>query len=436
MNEMMIKGESNENSLIWCSMSEIENLLIKNKQEHILKVLNLCNENQKQVLEKQLESIDFNQVNNLYEISKQLNSGATSEGQKNNIEPLKVVDKYNIDQKYAQEIVSVGEEVIRQGKYAVVTMAGGQGTRLGHQGPKGTYLLNIEPTPEYLFEIIAKNLIQVNQKYGIVLNWYMMTSSENNVQTESFLEEHDYFGYPKENVKLFIQDNLPLLSEEGKLLVDQNFQIKFASSRNGNIYKAMRDSGVLADMKQKGIEWVFIGAVDNALLNMVDPMLVGLAITDNNSIASKTIIKANPHEKVGVFCKKNKVPFVIEYTELSNEMAEEVNEKGELVYGESHIMCNLYSLEALEKISVQTLPYHSAHKKIEYLDEAGKLVKPEAPNAYKYEAFIFDGFNYFNNISILRGRREEDFAPIKNKEGVDSPETAKKLYNDFHNKNQ
>lgn len=259
-----------------------------------------------------------------------------------------------------------------------------------------------------------------------------MTSSENNKQTSSFFESHDYFGYPKENVKFFIQDNLPVLSEDGKLLIDKDFNVKFAASGHGNIYKAMKDGGVLADMKKKGINWIFIGGVDNVLLNMVDPMLLGLTITDGNEVGSKTIVKANAHEKVGAFCKKNKTPFVIEYTELSDEMAEMTDSNKELVYGESHIMCNLYSLNALEKIASQSLPFHSAHKKAEYMDVNGNIIKSEVPNSYKYEAFLFDGFGLFNDISILRGRREEDFAPIKNKEGVDSPETAIKLYNEYH----
>ena len=397
-------------------------------------MMNLCSNEQRVNLENQVRNIDFTQISNLYNISKNLSAGSSKLDESNGIEPIKYVDKYNVDKEYAKKLVSVGEEVIRQGKYAVVTMAGGQGTRLGHDGPKGTYLLNVEPRPKYLFEIFAENLTAYNQKYGIQLNWYIMTSSENNGQTKSFFEEHQYFGYPKENVKFFIQDNLPVLSEEGKLLVDKNFNVKFAASGHGNIYKAMKDSGVLQNMKQKGIEWIFIGGVDNVLLNMVDPMLLGLTITDGNQVGSKTIVKANAHEKVGAFCKKNKSPFVIEYTEISDDMAEKTNAKDELVYGESHIMCNLYSLNALEKIAEHPLPYHSAHKKADYIDANGNVVKAEAPNAYKYEAFLFDGFGYFDDISILRGRREEDFAPIKNKEGVDSPETAIQLYNNFHQK--
>ena len=229
----------------------------------------------------------------------------------------------------------------------------------------------------------------------------------------------------------FNQGNLPLLSEDGKLLVDENFNIKFAADGNGCIYKAMKKDGVLDDMKKKGIKWVFIGAVDNALLNMCDPILLGLTIDDKNEIGSKSVVKLNPHERVGVFCKKDNVPAVIEYSEIPEEMAEETDEDGELLFGESHIMCNLYSINALEKIAKHELPYHSAHKKANFMQENGKMFEAKEPNAYKYEAFIFDGFNFFDDISILRGRREEDFAPIKNKEGVDSPETAIKLYNDY-----
>lgn len=184
-------------------------------------------------------------------------------------------------------------------------------------------------------------------------------------------------------------------------------------------------------MKKRKIKWIFIGGVDNVLLKMADITLLGMAIDKNVEIASKSIVKANPHEKVGVFCKMNNHPKVIEYTELSKEMAEEVYENGNLKFGESHIMCNLFTIEAIEKISKEPLIYHSAFKKNSYINENGIEVVPEEPNSYKFEAFIFDSFELFDDIAILRGKREDDFAPVKNKEGVDSPETAKKLYEEY-----
>lgn len=410
-------------------MKTYKELLTENHQEHLLKYIDNANEEQRKNLINQIENLDFNRINSLYKISTDENTIAKSK-----IEHINYTDKYKLSKDKFEYLTDIGEDVIKNNQYAVVTMAGGQGTRLGHKGPKGTFLLNVSPKPMYLFEILATNLIKANKKYGITLNWYIMTSTENDDQTEKFFEEHNYFNYPKESIKFFKQGNLPLIKEDGKLLVDENYNIKLAADGNGCIYKAMSEDGILNDMNQKGIKWVFIGSVDNALLNMVDPVLLGLTISDKNEIGSKSVVKNNPHEKVGVFCKKNNVPAVIEYSELPESMAEETDEDGELLFGESHIMCNLYSINALEKISKKTLPYHSAHKKASYLMENGKMFEATEPNAYKYEAFIFDGFNFFDNISILRGKREVDFAPIKNATGNDSPETAIKLFNDFHRK--
>ena len=160
-----------------------------------------------------------------------------------------------------------------------------------------------------------------------------------------------------------------------------------------------------------------------------------MAIDKNVQIASKSVVKANPHERVGVFCKMNGHPKVIEYSELPEKMAEEVDNNGELRFGESHIMCNLFTIDAIEKISKEPLIYHSAFKKNAYIDENGKEVIPTEPNSYKFEAFIFDSFELFDDIAILRGKREDDFAPVKNKEGVDSPKTAKELYEKYWERN-
>ena len=403
-------------------------ILKENNQEHLLKYFDMANENQREELIDDILNLDFKTIKELYSISSRDNDKAIESCI---IEHTSFVDKYKGDKQKLEEYKEKGEEIIKKGEYAVVTMAGGQGTRLGHDGPKGTFLLNVKPKPKYLFEILVDGIKRANEKYGIALNWYIMTSTENNDKTQEFFEEHEYFGYPKEKIKFFKQGNLPLISEEGKLLVDEKFNIKYAADGNGCIYKAMRKNGIIEDMKEKGIKWVFIGSVDNALLNMVDPILLGLTVSQNNMIGSKSVVKRSPEEPVGVFCKKNNKPAVIEYTELPTEMAKETDEDGELLFGESHIMCNLYNVEALDIISKNTLPYHSAHKKAAYMDENGNIIKVKKPNAYKYEAFIFDGFIFFDNISILRGRREEDFAPVKNAEGEDSPETAIKLYNDY-----
>ena len=399
-------------------------------QDHIIKLIEKLDEDKKQALIEQISKIDFHQLKELYD-----NTKKEIEIKENKIEPLPYLDKKKLSEEQKEKFQRLGEAILEKGEYAVVTMAGGQGTRLGHPGPKGTFKLDVYGKGKYLFEILAENLKEANQKYGKIIPWYIMTSKENNDETIEFMEKHNYFGYDKDSVRFFAQSELPLLDVNGKLLIGKDMKIKEASDGNGGTYSSLRASGCLAEMKEKGIKWVFIGSVDNALLKMADTILLGMAIDKKVQIASKSVVKANPHERVGVFCKMNGHPKVIEYTELPEEMAEEVDDEGELKYGESHIMCNLYTIEAIEKISKETLIYHSAFKKNAYIDEEGKEVIPTEPNSYKFESFIFDAFELFDDIAILRGKREDDFAPVKNKEGVDSPKTAKELYEKFWNRN-
>ena len=222
----------------------------------------------------------------------------------------------------------------------------------------------------------------------------------------------------------------------GKLLINESKVIKEASNGNGGIFSSMLKSGVLSDLKKRNIEWIFIGAVDNALLKNVDPLLIGLTANKKQLIGTKTVLKKNPEERVGVFCKQNNRVKVIEYTEIPKDVANLTYDDGELVFGESHIMCNLFNIEAIKKCSTKALEYHVACKKSNYLDENNNLVKPENPNSYKFEQFIFDSFKMFDDIAILRGKRESDFAPVKNKDGEDSPETAKKLYENYWKNNK
>ena len=408
---------------------EAIDLLKSYNQNHIINLLKKLDEVKKQELIEQINRIDFEQIMELYD-----NTKKKIEIKENKIESIDYLDKAKLSNEQKEKFDKLGEEVIRSGKYAVVTMAGGQGTRLGHNGPKGTFKLDVYGKGKYLFEILKDNLEEANKKYGTVIPWYIMTSKENNQATVDFLEKHNYFGYPKEAVTIFTQSELPLVDTKGKLLISKDMKIKEASDGNGGTYSSLRASGCLADMKNKGIKWIFIGGVDNVLLKMADVTLLGMAIDKGAQIASKSVVKANPHEKVGVFCKMNGHPKVIEYTELPEKMAEELDENGELKFGETNIICHLYTIDAIEKVSKETLMYHSAFKKNSYIDEDGKEIVPSEPNSYKFESFIFDAFEFFDDIAILRGKREDDFAPVKNREGVDSPKTAKELYEKYWNR--
>lgn len=351
------------------------------------------------------------------------------------ISPVKAINPEKKDTEEIEEYIKIGEDVVKSGHFAIGIMAGGQGTRLGHNGPKGTFKLELNGKTKSLFEIIVDKLRNAYEKYSVYLNCYIMTSPENNKETVAFFEKNNYFNYPKEYIKFFMQEDLPLLNKEGKLILGEDGLIKLASEGNGGIFYSMAKKGIIDDMKSKKIKWIFIGSVDNLLVKYVDTLLLGLAIKQNVNIATRTVIKNSPNERVGVLCKKNGRVKVIEYTEVPKEMMVATDEAGEFLYGESHIMCNLFSLEAIEKASTKELKYHVAVKKIKYIDENGKLVNPTEPNCYKFEKFVFDSFGLFDEIAILRGKREEDFAPIKNAEGQDSPETAKKLYENYMAKN-
>lgn len=407
-------------------MEELINTLKKYNQNHIIEILEKIDKNKQEELIEQLNDINFEQIEELY---KNLKTVADIELDK--IEPIKATNKDKLSAEEIKRYEDLGIDVIKNNQFAVVTMSGGQGTRLGFNGPKGTFKIDVEPKPKYLFEIIVDTLKAANKKYGVTIPWYIMTSEENDETIKEFMEQNNWFGYDENSIKYFKQGELPLIDLDGKLLIDEKYNVKSASNGNGSIFESMRTKGVLADMESKNIKWVYIGSIDNVLLKMIDVLLMGIAIDQKSLIATRSIFKNNARERIGSLCSYDGKIKVIEYSELPEEMIEAVDEEGELLYGESHVMCNLFNIEALKKVSTERLPYHKAFKKYSYIDKDLNLIKPEEPNAYKFEYFIFDSFEYFDKISILRGKREEDFAPVKNASGVDSPETAIKLYNDY-----
>jgi len=391
-------------------------------QEHLLNRYENLDDDKKKKIIDQIKHIDFDQTVELFNITKK--SVKKPEGEITNIE---YVDKSKLSKEEYNKYYKLGENAIKEGKYAVVTMAGGQGTRLGYIAPKGTFTIG-GGIDKSLFEVLSDTIKEARTKYNTRIPWYIMTSRENNSATEKFFEQKDFFGLPYEDVKFFNQGELPMLTTEGKLMIDETGLIKLASDGHGGVFESLIKNGYLDDMKQRGIEWIFISGVDNIIAGLVDPIAVGLAIHEGTLATGKSVVKRSPDENVGVFCKRDGRPYVIEYTEITEDMANEKDENGELLYGESHILLNLFNIKAIENIAHNKLPYHKAFKKAKYMDENGEIIKPEKPNAYKYEAFIFDAFESLDNMSILRVKREDEFAPLKNADGEDSPDTARELY--------
>ena len=404
------------------NFEQTKKILKYQKQEQILEypIRN------KEEFANEVLKINFEQLNKLYD-----KAIKNEKVENSKIEPIPYIEKDKLSEEEKEHYKKIGENIIRNNEYAVVTMAGGQGSRLGHDGPKGTFDFGLE-NHKSIFEVLCDRLKEAYNKYNVYIPWYIMTSRQNNEETINFFEKNNYFGYSKENVYFFKQGELPVLNDQGKLMLNKEGNINTAADGHGGVFISMEKEKITENMKQRGIKWVFIGPVDNVLIKMIDPIFIGICQDKNVLAGGKSIIKAYPEERVGVFCKKDGKPDVIEYTEISKEMAEMKNDRGELVYAESHINCNVFNIDIIEKISKNKLPYHSAHKKIEYLNKEGQVVKPEEPNAYKFEAFIFDAFKMLDEMTIFRVKREEEFAPIKNAEGKDSPKTALELYKNFY----
>lgn len=399
--------------------------LKKYGQEHLLNRYQYLDDEKKEKIIKQIKNIDFDQVIDLFNITTK--SVKKLDGEITNIE---YVDKSKLSEEEYNKYYEIGKKRIEEGKYAVVTMAGGQGTRLGYVAPKGTFKIGggIEKS---LFEALSDTIKEARAKFNTRIPWYIMTSRENNNATEKFFEKNDFFGLPYEDVKFFKQGELPMLDTDGNLMIDETGLIKLAADGHGGVFESLVKNGYLDDMKSRGIEWIFISGVDNVLAGLVDPIAVGLAVAEGTLATGKSVVKRSPSENVGVFCKKNGRPYVIEYTEITEDMSNARDKNGELLFGESHILTNLFNIKALENIAHNKLPYHKAFKKAKYMDENGEIIKPEKPNAYKYEAFIFDAFESLDSMSILRVKREDEFAPLKNADGEDSPDTARQLYKNY-----
>lgn len=399
--------------------------LEKYGQQHLLNRYKYLDDEKKQKLINQIKNIDFDQAIELFNITKK-----SVKNIDDTITSIAYVDKSKLTKQEYDRYYEIGKKRIGEGKYAIVTMAGGQGTRLGYIAPKGTFKIG-GGIDKSLFEALSDKIKEARKEYNTSIPWYIMTSRENNNATEKFFEKNDFFGLPYEDVKFFKQGELPMLDMEGKLMLDETGLIKLAADGHGGVFESLVKSGYLEDMKSRGIEWIFISGVDNILAGLVDPIALGLAVAEGTLATGKSVVKRSPKENVGVFCKRNGKPYVIEYTEITEEMANSRDEKGELLYGESHILTNLFNIRALENIAKNKLPYHKAFKKAKYMNEKGEIIKPDEPNAYKYEAFIFDAFESLDNMSILRVKREDEFAPLKNADGEDSPDTARKLYIDY-----
>lgn len=366
-------------------------------------------------LEKQLEEMDWSNLDAIH----------NKEQKRGKFSPLGAMELSEIvanKEKYQ----TIGIDAIKKCKVGAILLAGGQGTRLGFDKAKGMY--NIGETKElYIFEQLVENLKKVTTAADAWVPFYIMTSEKNDAQTREFFEEHNYFGYNPDYVKFFVQEMVPAVDFDGNVLVEAEDSLAMSPNGNGGWFKSLIKAGLDKDIKEKGIEWLNVFAVDNVLQQIADPVFVGATIESGCVSGAKVVRKVDPYERVGAMCLEDGKPSIVEYYELTPEMAEAKDEKGTLLYGFGVILNYLFRVDKLFDIVERKLPLHVVEKKVPYVDENGVAVKPETPNAYKFETLILDMVYMMDDCLSFEVDREEEFAPVKNATGTDSVESARAL---------
>ena len=337
------------------------------------------------------------------------------------------------DAAFVAKVRPIGMEAIGQGKVAALVLAGGQGTRLGFDGPKGCYNIQL-PSQKTLFEIMADSQVMAKGPAGgdAKLPLFVMTSPINHMATEAFFREKNFFGLGEESVFLFEQGMLPCLTEEGKIILETKSKVAMAPDGNGGIYPSLKASGGLDKMIADGVQYLHIFSIDNALVKPADPVFMGHCIAEGADCGNKSVWKSHPHEKVGVVALRGGKPCVVEYSEISAAMAEQVGADGRLAFGAGNICNHFYTLDFLKNVVLANMGdlYHIARKKIPYYDaEKDEIIKPTENSGLKLETFIFDVFPFSTKMAILEAERSEEFAPVKNAPGSssDSPDTARAM---------
>lgn len=398
-------------------MSQFREVLRRHGQEQVLRFYGELTSEQKRELDMEIAQLNYDAIQEAMS-----QETKTEEDQLESIPTLTITEI----QKRQDEFKAAGNEALKQGKVAAVLLAGGQGSRLGFDGPKGT--LNVGIHRElYLFEILIRNMEKNVKPLGVYMHMYVMTSDRNHEVTVQFFEEHNYFGYPKEYLHFFKQDMAPSLDLNGKILLEEKGKISLTPNGNGGWFSSLQRNGMIQEMKEKGIEWLNVFSVDNVLQNIGDPVFLGATILQGHASGAKVIAKVNPDEKVGAICLRNGRPSVVEYSELTDELRNSMDENGNYKYNYGVTLNYLFHIQTTEERAKDKMPIHRANKKIECLDEQGNHIKPEQPNGYKLETFIFDILAFFDAVTVFEVVREDEFAPIKNRTGVDSLDTAREL---------
>ncbi|GMU21784.1 MAG: UDP-glucose pyrophosphorylase [Phycisphaerae bacterium] len=412
-------------------LNRIRPVLQQHGQDHLLGFWEGLNDHQRAELLEDIEKISFASIDEL--IERNVRSAQPFPLPKD-IQPAPFYPAepgIDLVGKYA-DAVKRGVSIIRKNRVCAFTVAGGQGTRLGFDGPKGAFAISpVKNKP--LFQLFAEYIRGTNRRYGSDLTWYIMTSPQNDAETQAFFQSHQYFGLSADRVRFFQQGVMPAFATDGKILLDQKHRIAFSPDGHGGSLLALRRSGALAEMATAGIDYISYFQVDNPLVKPVDPLFLGLHELTGSQMSSKTIPKADDLERVGNFVVGDGKVQVVEYSDFPEHLARARDEGGHRLYDASSIAIHVLSRSFVEELTADEahfgLPWHRASKKVPYVDPSGRRVEPAEPNAVKLETFIFDAVPLAQKPLILQTSRAEEFSPVKNATGVDSAETSRRDMN-------
>lgn len=397
--------------------NEAYELLEKKEQLHVLQFFDSLKPDAQTHLLSQIASIDWNVLESLAHKNEPVNKGV--------IEPLDAIEVDEIEQKHS-DFEALGLDAIRTQKIGAVLLAGGQGTRLGLDKPKG--MLNVGITKElYLFEMLIRNLQKNTDAAGAYVPLYIMTSDKNHEDTVTFFQQHHYFGYPQEYIFFFIQEMVPSTDFSGKLLMESPSSLCMSPNGNGGWYTSMQNCGILDDVRKRGLEWLNVFSVDNVLQQIADPVFIGATLDSGCVSGAKVVRKAAPDERVGVLCLEDSRPSIVEYYEMTEEMAHSRKENRDLTYNFGVTLNYLFQVSVLETMLGANMPLHIVDKKIPFIDENGCYINPDKPNGYKFETLVLDMVHMSKDCIPCEIVREKEFAPIKNATGIDSLESARSL---------
>ena len=386
-------------------------------QEHVLRYYEELDKADQEELLKQIEETDMSVLS--------LCTHKEDLPEKGVITPLAAMQLDEIEAE-KETYRNVGTKAVRDGKVGAVLLAGGMGTRLGSDDPKGMYNIGITKNV-YIFERLIGNLMDVVNQTGSYIHLFVMTSEKNHDKTVDFFEKMNYFGYDRDYIVFFKQEMAPAADYNGKIYMETKSRMATSPNGNGGWFTSMAKSGVLDIIHENGIEYLNVFAVDNVLQRIADPVFLGAVLAKGCAVGSKVVKKAAPDEKVGVMCLEDGKPSIVEYYELTDEMRDAREQDGNPAYNCGVILHYLFRVRDLEEIMEKHMPLHIVEKKIPYMDEAGNFVKPEEPNGYKFETLVLDMIHLMDNCLPFEVIRNREFAPIKNKTGVDSVDTARAL---------